>query len=64
MMMYSKNENAQDRREKTTRNSSQENMSPPKNIKNVKIKEISKTKARDEQLLGLTLHIAKTLPST
>ena len=37
VLMYSKNENVQDGREKTNRKSAQENMSPPKNVQDDKI---------------------------
>ena len=43
-MMYSKNQNAQNRREKTARKSAQENMSPSKSIQRDKIKETSTDK--------------------
>ena len=46
LLMCSKNENVQDKREKTTRKSAQENMSLPKNIQNEEIKEINKDKRR------------------
>ena len=62
--MYSKNDNVQDRREKTTRKSAQENMSPPKNIQSDKIKKPAKTEEEEEKSLVSTRHIAKTLPLT
>ena len=56
VLVYSKNENVQDRRRKTTRKSAQENMSPLKNIQNDKIKESSgKEEEEKEKLLGPTL---------
>ena len=50
MLIYNKNENLEDRREKTTRKSAQENMSPPKNIPNDKIKETSKDKRKRRKI--------------
>ena len=50
LLIYSKNENPQDRREKRTSKSAQENMSPPKNIQNDKIKETSKEKRRKRKI--------------
>ena len=48
VLIYNKNENLEDiiRRKKTTRKSAQENISPPKNIQNDKIKQTSKDKRR------------------
>ena len=50
VLIYDKNENLEGRREKTTRKSAQENMSPPKNIQNDKIKETSKDKRKRRKL--------------
>ena len=50
VQVYSKNENVQDRRKKTTRKSAQENMSLLKNIQNDKIKEVRKGRRRKRKI--------------